>query len=147
MKALKTLVIVFLIIIAIPLLGFAVWLLQRGENLEVFVVNKSMTSFNGSENESMNYILNKEKYFTSGNRKYDLKMDHYGLMWNKGDYHVKYPRLKDIERTVEKSDLMYYADVSGIRLSDIRSLKEDEEDAVEYGGLNNTDYNLLRYFM
>jgi hypothetical protein len=147
MKALKTILIVALVLIVIPLLGFAVWFLQRGENIEVFMVNKSMVEFNGSENKSMNYILNREKILTPGNRKYDLTVDHYGLLWDKGDYTIKYPRLRDLNRTAEKSDMVYFADVRGIKTSQIRQLKDGEEDVQEYGGLNNSDYTLMRYVM
>lgn len=145
MKTLKTVIIIVLVLLVVPLLGFAVWFLQKGENIEVFVVNKSMVKFNGSENKSMNYVLNREKILTPGNRKYDLTTDHYGLLWNKGDYQIKYPRLRDLDRTVEKSDLIYFADVAGIRTSQIRTLAEGEEDKIEYGGLNNSDYTLMRY--
>ena len=55
--------------------------------------------------------------------------------------------MKDIQRTVERSDLVYYADVSGIRKSDLSDLKAGEIDKLEYGGLNNTDYTFIREFI
>lgn len=144
MKTKKVLLIVVLVILVIPLAGYLGWLLKKGEPIEIFVVNKSMTGYNGSENKSFNYVLNREKIYTAANRAYDLRVDHYGLLWDDGSYRVKFPHLKDIQRTVERSDLVYYADVSGIRKSDLAKLKKGEPDKLEYGGLNNTDYTLIR---
>jgi len=144
MKTKKALIIIVLVILVIPAIGFAVWQLKKGEPVDVFVVNKSMTSYNGSENKTFNYVLNRNKIFTTANRPYDLKVDHYGLQWNNGDYRVNFPRLKDLERTAERADLVYYADVSGITTSDIGTLEDGEENKLEYGGLNNADYTLVR---
>jgi hypothetical protein len=141
MKTTKTLVIVILIILAIPLLGYAAWMIKKETQLEIFVVNKSMKSFRGSENKAFNYILNKEKVFTAGNRNYNLEVDHYGLMWNRDDYRIKFPRLEEVERAAEKADLVYYADVSGIQPS---GPNEKNRDQIAYKGLNNTDYTFIR---
>lgn len=144
MKTLKILLIIVSILVIIPLLGFAGWLLKRGLDLDVLVVNKSMTEFKGSENYAINYILNSEKVLTPGNRHYKMDVDHIGLHWNDGDYKIKYPRLKEITRTVEKTDILYFADAKGINKSQIKELKEGEKDKLEYGGINNTDYTLIR---
>ncbi len=146
MKAIKVLVIVVVVVLILPLLGYAGWLLKKGQPLEVFVVNKSMTAFKGSENRAMNNILIRDKFFTAANRTYDLSIDHYGLIWNKGEYRIKFPRLNELEHMAGKVDLIYYADASGIMTSQVRDLKKGEPDRVEYGGLNNSDYTLIRYF-
>jgi hypothetical protein len=144
MKTLKVLSIIVLVIIVLPLLGYFAWLLKKGQALDVVVVNKTMTHFYNSENKAFNYILTSEKILTAGNRIYDLTKDHIGLFWNRGDYEIKYPRLKDVNRTAEKADLVYYADVTGIMTSQVKKLKPGSLDHLEYGGLNNTDYTLLR---
>jgi hypothetical protein len=144
MKTTRVLIIVVLVIVIIPLIGYAGWMLKKGESLEVFVVNKSMTEYRGSENRAMNSVLDRQKILTSGNRLYNLKVDHYGLLWEKGDYRIKFPRLDELDRAAEISDVVYYADASGIMTSDTRSLKKGEKDMVEYGGLNNTDYTFIR---
>lgn len=144
MKAIKVLIIVALVIIVLPLLGYAGWLIKKGQPLEIFIVNKSMIEYQGSENKALNYMLNGEKVLASGNRIYDMKLDHFGLHWNQGDYHINYPRLKEVNRTAEKYDLVYYADACGIRKSQIEDLSENETDKIEYGGINNTDYNLIK---
>ncbi len=144
MKTTRILIIVVLVIVIIPLIGYAGWMLTKGESLEVFVVNKSMTNYRGSENRAMNSVLNKQKILTAGNRLYNLKVDHYGLMWDNGDYRIKFPRLNELDRAAEISDVVYYADASGITTSDTRVLEEGEEDRIEYGGLNNTDYTFIR---
>jgi hypothetical protein len=141
MKTTKTLVIVVIVILVIPLLGYAAWMIKKRTQLEIFVVNKSMTNFRGSENKAFNYILNKEKVFTAGNRSYNLAIDHYGLMYNRGDYRIKFPRLDEVERAAEKADLVYYADVSGIQKHGSNQKKSDK---IAYQGLNNTDYTFIR---
>lgn len=144
MKTTKTLVIVILIILVIPLLGYAAWMIKKETKLDIFVVNKSMTNFRGSENKAFNYILNKEKVVTAGNRNYNLAIDHYGLIWNRDDYRIKFPRLDEVERAAEKADLVYYADVSGIKSSDSNASKQKRADKIVYKGLNNTDYTFIR---
>ena len=144
MKTLRILLIGLLVVLILPLIGYAGWILKKGTPLQVFVVNKSMKSFKKSENKAFNYVLNTKKILASGHRAYNLRMDHYGLYWNNGDYRVNFPRLKELERTAEKYDLFYYADAFGIRTSDLQKLKEGEEDRLVYGGANNTDYNLIK---
>lgn len=144
MKTLRISFLVIGIVLLIPLLGYSIWLLRKGTSLDVMVVNKSLTKYRSSENEAMNYVLSQNKILTNGNRPYNLRIDHFGLMNSDGDIQVKFPRLKDIDRTVEKADLVYYADAGGVMVSDIRELPENEPDKLEYGGLNNTDYVFLR---
>ena len=144
MKALMTLLIIPAILGVISLLGFAGWLVKKGLYLEVLVINKSMIEFKGSENYALNYVLNSDKIVTPGNRKYRMDVDYIGLYWNGGDYEVKYPRLKEIARTVEKTDMIYFADAGGIQKSQVNKLNEGEEDRTVYGGINNTDYTLCR---
>ena len=98
MKPIKVLIIVILAIVVLPLIGYAGWLLKKGNPLEVIVVNKSMTHFHGSENKAMNYVLTSKKVMALGNRPYNLKIDHIGLHWNNGDYRIHYPRLKEVSR-------------------------------------------------
>lgn len=147
MKKKKVFLVVILVILILPLVGYAGWMIRKGTHLEVFVVNKSMTGFRGSENKSLNYILNKEKILTAGNRLYNLRYDHYGLIWNKGEHRSKFPRLHELERMAEKVDMIYYADMSGIRKSHTVKLAQGENDKLLYGGLNHADYTLLREVM
>ena len=144
MKTIKVLAIVLLAVIILPFLAYSTWLIKKGHALDVMVINKFMTRFQGSENESFNYILNSKKLHTFGNRSYKLDVDNTGLIWNKGDYRINYPRLKDVERTVEKTNMVYYADASGIMTSQLKGYNEKQENKLEYGGLNHTDYILLK---
>lgn len=144
MKAIKTLLVIVIILIVIPLLGFAGWYIKKGFKLEVMVVNKSMIDYKGSENKAINYVLNSEKIFTSGNKKYHMDFHYDGLHWNDGEYEIRYPRLKDLNKTAEKIDLLYFADMMGIKKSQVGELKEGEKDGLEYGGVNNTDYLLCK---
>ncbi|MFC2080269.1 hypothetical protein ACFLRQ_02220 [Bacteroidota bacterium] len=144
MKTLKVLLYIIVIILLLPLVGYIGWQLRKGQRLEIIVVNKSLIKYNGSENKSMNYILDCEKVFNRGKRTYDLKVDHIGLHWNNGEYQIKYPRLSEVSRVAEKADLVYYADASGIMCSQVKKLKTGDEDHLEYGGLNNTDYTLIK---
>lgn len=92
----------------------------------------------------MNYVLNSEKIFTAGNKKYHMDFHHVGLFWNDGEYEIRYPRLKDMNKTVENVGLVYFADMKGIKKSQLKDFKEGDKDGLEYGGVNNTDYTLCR---
>ena len=144
MKAFRTVLIIVAVIILLPLLGFLGWFLKKGHPMEVVVINKSMLNFCDSENKSINWVLNDHKILTSGNRKYDMKTDYYGFHETGDDYRIRYPRLRELDRMTEKSDLVYFADVTGVT----RSMKEASispaQKELVYGGLNNTDYVFCR---
>ncbi|MCF8225888.1 MAG: hypothetical protein K9J30_08410 [Bacteroidales bacterium] len=144
MKTIKTITIVVVIILVVPLVGFTGWILKRNTALDIMVINKSMLHFDRSENKSLNYILNKEKVFTPFNTKYNLKKDYYGLFWFGDEYNVRYPRLKDVSETAENVDLVYYADAYGIKASQIGGT---DSNRLEYGGISNTDYTLIKELM
>ena len=124
MKATRTIVIIIAVILLIPALGFLSWYLKKGSELEVFFVHKSMTDYAGTENKSFNWILNNRKILRPGRAPYHMKINFYGVQMNGNDYRNVYPRLKDLDRLVEKTGLFYYADVSGIPASKLGLLKE-----------------------
>lgn len=144
MKPIKSVIFVLIVIILIPLLGFTGWLLKDSTPLNILTINKSMRKFNGSENQSLNYLLNKEKIFTDWNQKYNLKDDFYGMHWMNKDFWIQNIKLKEVEEKTINSDLVYFADIYGVRTSHLRDLKENEKDKLEYGGINNTDYAFIR---
>ena len=140
MKAFKTVLIIVAVIILLPLLGLLGWFLKKGQPMEVVVINKSMLDFKGSENKAINWVLNDQKVFTSGNRRYNMKVDYYGYHKMKDDYRIRYPRLKELDRMTEKSDFVYFADVTGISKAHQNANPGSNTNNLEYGGLNHTDY-------
>ncbi|HKK63174.1 MAG TPA: hypothetical protein VJ951_11450 [Bacteroidales bacterium] len=144
MKSIKVFVIIISIVIVIPILGFAMWFMQESKPLSIAMINKSILKYKGSENQSFNYILNKEKYFTDWDMKYNLKNDYFGVHWLKDKYRVKYPSLRDVEKKVNESDVVYFSDMYGIRTNHLKNLSKDGPDKLEYGGVNNTDYTFVK---
>jgi len=144
MKASRILIIIVAVIIIIPVLGFVTWYIKRGNELEIFFVNKSMTHYKGTENKSFNWILNNRKILRPGKAMYKMEVNYYGLHFDGKDSRVVYPRLKDIDRLIEKTNLIYYADVSGIPSGRLGTLEDIDEERPIYGGFNNTDYILSK---
>jgi hypothetical protein len=144
MKISKILLIIVLVIVLIPVLGFLSWQLKKGHELDIVFINKSMTHFDGTENKSFNWILNNKKILGPGKALYDMEFNYYGLHLDGDEPRNEYPRLKDLDRLVEKADLVYYADISGIPASKLGMLREGEDDEPQFGGFNNTDYVLSK---
>src|SRR6056297_1911755 len=144
MKAFKTVLIIVAVIILLPFFGLLGWFLKKEQPMEVVVINKSMLEFQGSENKAINWVLNDQKVFTNGNRKYNMKVDYYGYHKMKDDYRIRYPRLKELDRMTEKSDFVYFADVAGISEPQRNANPKSSSKSLEYGGLNNTDYVFCR---
>lgn len=144
MKAYKTLIIVISVIVLIPILGFFSWYLKKGQELEILFVNKSMTRYNGTENKSFNWILNNQKILRPGKALYNMNLNYFGLHTDGQETRIVYPALKDIDRLIEKTDLIYYADVTGIPASDLGVITGGNLDKPMYGGFNNTDYILSK---
>jgi len=144
MKTLKVTGIVVVIILIVPLLGYVGWLLKKGTNMEVIVVNKAMYSYHSSENSSLNYVLDSKKILTAANQPYNLKTDFLGIKELNGELKSNMPRLRDVDRIANEADLVYYADVSEPFLKKHKSSVNNENNDQALGGLNNTDYSFIR---
>ncbi|MBN1132629.1 MAG: hypothetical protein JXA39_06120 [Bacteroidales bacterium] len=144
MKTSRAIAIIFLVVILIPVSGFVSWYFKKGKELEIFFVNKSILNFKGTENKSFNWILNNQKILRPGKFPYDLKIQYFGTHIDGENNRIIYPRLSDLDRLVEKTDLVYYADISGIPASELKMSEPPEQDKLLYGGFNNTDYFLSR---
>lgn len=140
MKGTRILIVALIVLIVLPAAGYVGWLLKKSETLEVVVINKSYTTFKNSENRSLQHVLAHNKIQSIGKFMYDLSEQYYGLHWKDGEMVIKNPRLKDINRMVERTDLVYFADAFGVVEAD----NVGDATPVAYGGLNNTDYTLLR---
>jgi len=144
MKGLKILAVIAALIILIPAMGYMYWLVRKGEEKEIVVINKTMMKYRGSENKVFNWILNNLKIMHLGHRPYDLRYDYYGSHFDKNSFRIEYPKLKEISKLVEKASIFYYADNQGYTPELLRSEGYENIGEFGYGGLNNTDYLLCR---
>ncbi|MFZ5939698.1 MAG: hypothetical protein ACOYXB_03910 [Bacteroidota bacterium] len=144
MKSLRIVIIIVAVIVLIPAFGHLYWLIKRGEEKEIVVINKTMLKYRGSENKAFNWILNNMKIMHTGSRPYDLRFDYYGSHFERNSFRIEYPKLKDIPRVVEKANVFYYADNQGYTAEELMDARIENVSEYGYGGLNNTDYLLCR---
>lgn len=144
MKSLRIVIIIVAVIVLIPAFGHLYWLIKKGEEKEIVVINKTMLKYRGSENKAFNWILNNMKIMHTGSRPYDLRYDYYGSHFERNSFRIEYPKLKDIPRVVEKASVFYYADNQGYTAEELMDARIENVSEYGYGGLNNTDYLLCR---
>ena len=86
MKISKILLIIVLVIVLIPVLGFLSWQLKKGHELDIVFINKSMMHYDGTENKSFSWILNNKKILGPGKALYDMETNYfeslYHSVWN-----------------------------------------------------------------
>ncbi|MFP3860807.1 MAG: hypothetical protein ACLFUW_08290, partial [Bacteroidales bacterium] len=117
-------------------------------NLDIFILDKTVPTTERYNHKALHWVLNKEKYSKSDNKLYKLDEDYYGFFPIDSEnkkFDFKSLRTEDIERIVDKYDMVYYADLYGVYYDDwfASQIKVNPEQKI-YGGLNNTDYLLLK---
>lgn len=132
----------------IIILSFLLWVVKPKTNLDIYILDKTVPTTERYNHKAFHWVLNKEKYSKSGNKLYKLDEDYYGFFPTDAEnkkFDLKSIRTEDIERVVDEYDMVYYADVYGVYYDDwfASQIKVNPEQKV-YGGVNNTDYLLLK---
>ena len=142
MKITKILLIAVAVLILIPFLGRFIWVLQKGKNLEIMIVNKSVQNQSQNEVKTLNYVLNMHKIVKSSGQFYNYSRDYFGYHPEAitEDRKIKSFRLDELADLKEKYDVLYFVDNQGMNIKDNNTNKL----ASYYGGFNQNDYLLLK---
>jgi hypothetical protein len=143
MKAYKYLTVLMVVIVALPLAGRLFWLMKRSKNLDILVVNKSVTKSKKNEAKALNWTLNFEKFVDSLGDSYDYEYDYFGYFPDAvtEDRKIKSYKLEEISLLTENYEAAIFLDNKGI--DNIFKGNGNSKNKV-YGGFNQNDYFLLK---
>ncbi|MFC2115725.1 hypothetical protein ACFLTU_04580 [Bacteroidota bacterium] len=149
MKAVKTIVIVLIILILIPVSSWIIWSFKQSKPLEIMVMNKTVLGSEKKEHRAIFWLLLNEKFVKSDGKSYKKNQDYYGFHPVKPlktrKYEVKRIKLEQIEELSAKYDIVYFADTYGVFFNEwYRRESGKGKGTLIEGGLNNSDYNFLK---
>ncbi|MBC8376422.1 MAG: hypothetical protein H8E26_10285 [FCB group bacterium] len=140
---------IFIFMFAAPLLMYLMWAFSPKHELEIVIVNKSVTDDTNMELQSINWILNHERIVDSTQDFYRPDSDYYGFYPRLGgDFIVRdfrsYDSL-DVVDLVNHSDLLYLTDSYGVYTHDY-GVDLELPNRLLYGGFNRSDLEVLKEF-
>jgi hypothetical protein len=148
-KALLIVVIILAVVIALPVINLIRWTFQSKKPLDIILVDKTVPNPNREKHKSFDWILTNERFVKKEGGSYNYKKDYYGFipkislrekLWDRNDY-----RLTDVIGLAEKNDAIYFADTYGVYTNDwFLGLNKSRKSRKMYGGLNNTDFLLIK---
>ena len=149
-KTLLILVIILAVILALPLINLIRWSFQSKKPLDIIIVDKTVPTLEREHHKPFTWILTNERFVKKENRaSYSFTKDYFGFFpqrplrdkkWDRNDY-----RLADIINLANKNDAIYFTDTYGVFFNDwFRGINKSRKSRKIYGGLNNTDFLLLK---
>ncbi|MDR5589893.1 hypothetical protein [Christiangramia sp. SM2212] len=140
---------ILLLIIAIPLIMWILWLFKPNTKLVIAIVDKTVLTTKGQEHISLNWVLNNEKYTKTSSKPYKVDNDYFGFFPEenekfklKGLERFSYPKLSQLSND---ADLAYFTDTYGIFNNEwFHRGDEMERSGILYGGLSDKDIQLLK---
>jgi len=147
----KTLIPIISVGILILLLfgSWLMWFLKDEKVLDVYILDKTVPTFERTEHKSFNWILDHNRYVKPDGDLYDINTDYYGffpLNSKTQEFDFKSIRIHEIEEVANSIDMLYYADTYGVYYNEWykKGTKDVKHTQKVYGGLNQNDYLLLK---
>lgn len=140
---------VLLLVIGLPLLSFAIWFLIPGKELEVLVIDKTVSDNSYQEHAGLFWTLDHLKYKKSSGEFYSKEKDYLGFFPNRGsDFGTQKDLAGQPEQQIRdlaaKNDLIYLTDSYGVYEGDFDESQPDGISKKVYGGMDYSDVQLLR---
>ncbi len=144
----RKLLVVLIIIAGIPMISYLLWLFKSEKQMEVLVMNKTVTSEDRKEHKAVFWILNHNRFVRKNGETYDYKNDYYGFFpftaYHGKEYEIKDISVKDIDRLSDKYDLAWIIDTYGLSFNDWYGYSaSDTFPRMLYGGLTQNDYSFI----
>lgn len=138
-KILLMIAIGLLLLVVFPFLS---WELSSEKNLNVSIIDNTVSDETYREHKGITWALNYFKYTKDGKDKYDIKDDYIGFVPLKDkDY-----KIREIEDDIfENSDLIYMADTYGVYEDEFydKSVEGNRSELI-YGGLSIEDLDIIK---
>ncbi|WP_316793688.1 hypothetical protein [Pedobacter frigoris] len=140
---------VLVVILAIPLIMWLVWLCTPKTKMVAAIIDKTVLTTQGQEHISLTWILNHQKITKTSTKPYKIANDYYGFFPLDNE---KF-RLKGLERfsadqlqqLSEDADMVYFTDTYGIYKNEwYAQANNTERSGMIYGGMSSQDIELLK---
>lgn len=143
----KHLILIFVLLI--PLWSYVWWRLSEEKPINIYILDKTVSTFQRNEHIALNWILNQYKYTKANKECYDPDTDYDGFypLPDKKFYTRDLDSLKisQIDSLAKQLDCVYYADLYGIYYNEwFLDRLENEHSRLIYGGMNANEYYLLK---
>ena len=149
-KTLLIVVIILAVILALPVINLIRWSFQSKKPLDIIVVDKTVPTLEREHHKPFTWILTNQRFVKKENSaSYSYTKDYFGFFpqrplrekkWDRNDY-----RLADVINLANKNDAIYFTDTYGVFFNDwFRGINKSRKSRKIYGGLNNTDFLLLK---
>jgi hypothetical protein len=150
-KTLLIIGIILAVIIALPVINLIRWTFQSKKPMAIILVDKTVPTLERENHKAFSWIMTNERFVKKDKKSsYSLTKDYYGFYplrpvrdktkWEKKDY-----RLADVINLAKDNDAVYFADTYGVFFNDwYRGINKSRRSRKLYGGMNNTDYLLLK---
>jgi len=149
-KTLLIVVIILAVILALPVINLIRWTFQSKKPLDIIIVDKTVPTLEREHHKPFTWILTNERFVKKEKKtSYSYTKDYFGFFpqrplrekkWDRNDY-----RLADIINLANKNDAIYFTDTYGVFFNDwFRGINKSRKSRKIYGGLNNTDFLLLK---
>jgi hypothetical protein len=149
-KTLLIVVIILAVILALPVINLIRWSFQSKKPLDIIIVDKTVPTLEREHHKPFTWILTNQRFVKKENSaSYSYTKDYFGFFpqrplrekkWDRNDY-----RLADVISLANKNDAIYFTDTYGVFFNDwFRGINKSRKSRKIYGGLNNTDFLLLK---
>ena len=149
-KPLIIVIIILVVLLALPVINLLRWTFQTKKPLDIFIVDKTVSSFEREKHKSLNWILASDRFVKKENKtSYSYKKDYYGFFptrpkkaktWDRREY-----RLANVIEIADSIDAIYFTDTYGVFFNDwYQGINKSRRSRKLYGGLNNTDNFLIK---
>jgi hypothetical protein len=149
-KTLLIVVIILAVILALPVINLIRWSFQPKKPLDIIIVDKTVPTLEREHHKPFTWILTNQRFVKKENSaSYSYSKDYFGFFpqrplrekkWDRNDY-----RLADVINLANKNDAIYFTDTYGVFFNDwFRGINKSRKSRKIYGGLNNTDFLLLK---
>ena len=148
-KSLILFIIILFVILFLPLLSIVKWGVQSKRQLDVLILDKTVPTFDRFNHKSFHWILTHNKYVKGNKRRYSYVKDYFGFVplrpLREKKWDTRRIRLAQIIELADSLDALYYADTYGVYFNDwYQGINRSNRSRLIYGGLNNSDYLLLK---
>lgn len=148
MKLVKRTIIFLLIgLLAIYFILRLVWYLQPKHEVNVLILDKTVTKPSRPEHSSFIWVLNNLRVVKPTKQPYDAKTDYMGFFpidVEEEIFDFKSVRINQIETFAQTNDMAYYTDCYGVLAMEWYKNFKPRNTPKVYGGLNQNDYLLLK---
>ncbi len=149
-KPLLIVIIILVVLLALPVINLLRWTFQTKKPMDIFIVDKTVSSFEREKHKSLNWVLTSDRFVKKENKtSYSYTKDYYGFMptrpkkartWDRNEY-----RLANVINIADSIDAIYFTDTYGVFFNDwYQGINKSRRSRKLYGALNNTDNFLIK---